>query len=78
MPNDEPFGEDPHLVLSRAIAELHFAYRDEEGLWQDRWDKTRNALPQTVRVELTVRDPGRGERKATFLVPLPLAKVTGS
>lgn len=75
VPTDEPFGEDPYLVLSRAVSRVRFEYRDEEGLWQDQWDRTRNALPVTIRVELTVRDPGRGERTAVFMVPLPLAKV---
>jgi general secretion pathway protein J len=76
VPTDEPFGEDPHLVLSRAIAGLRFEYRDDEGLWTDRWDRTRNALPVTVRVELKVRDPGRGERTAVFVVPLPMGRVS--
>jgi general secretion pathway protein J len=75
VPTDEPFGEDPHVVLSRAVTGLRFEYRDDEGLWQDRWDPTRNALPVTIRVELKVRDPGRGERTAVFLVPVLLAKV---
>jgi general secretion pathway protein J len=76
VPTDEPFGEDPHLVLSRAVAKLKFEYRDEEGLWSDKWDRARNGLPVTIRVELTVRDPGRGERTVKFMVPLPMAKVT--
>ncbi len=73
VPSDEPFGEGPHLVLSRSVGELRFEYQDAEGLWQDRWEATRNALPAAVRVELAVRDPGRAERKASFLVSLPLA-----
>ena len=59
VPNDEPFGEDPHVVLSRVIEAVRFEYRDEEGTWQDRWERNRNALPVTIKVELTVRDPGR-------------------
>jgi general secretion pathway protein J len=74
VPSDEPFGEDPHLVLSRAIAGLRFEYRDEEGLWTDTWDRTRKALPVSVRVELKVHDPGRGDRTTVFIVPLPMAK----
>jgi general secretion pathway protein J len=76
VPTDEPFGEEPYLVLSRAVTRIKFEYRDDEGLWTDAWDRTRDALPVTVRVELTVRDPGRGERSVTFMVPLPMAKVT--
>ena len=75
VPNDEPFGEDPHMVLSRGIETLRFEYRDDEGNWQDRWERNRNALPVTIKVELTVRDPGRGERSVVFMVPVLMGKV---
>jgi general secretion pathway protein J len=75
LPNDEPFGEDPHVVLSRAIETLRFEYRDDEGNWQDRWERNRNALPVTIKVELTVRNPGRGERTVVFMVPVLMGKV---
>jgi hypothetical protein len=75
LPNDEPFGEDPHLVLSRRIETLRFEYRDDEGNWQDRWERNRNALPVTIKVELTLRDPGRGERTVAFMVPVLMGKV---
>jgi general secretion pathway protein J len=75
VPNDEPFGEDPHMVLSRGIETLRFEYRDDEGNWQDRWERNRNALPVTIKVELTLRDPGRGERTVIFMVPVLMGKV---
>jgi general secretion pathway protein J len=71
VPTDEPFGNTPDVVLSRAVTKLKVEYRDQEGLWQDRWDKTKNALPVAVRIELTIREAGRGSRVATFLVPIP-------
>jgi general secretion pathway protein J len=77
VPTDEPFGDEPHVGLSRAVSAFHLEYRDEQGAWQSRWEKANNSLPRAVRVELTVREPGRGtERKAAFVVPLPLAKVS--
>jgi general secretion pathway protein J len=75
VPNDEPFGEDPHMVLSRTIETLRFEYRDDEGNWQDRWERNRNALPVSIKVEVTVRDPGRGERTLAFVVPVLMGKV---
>jgi general secretion pathway protein J len=75
VPNDEPFGEDPHMVLSRGIETLRFEYRDDEGNWQDRWERNRNALPVTIKVELTLRDAGRGERTVVFMVPVLMGKV---
>ncbi len=75
VPADEPFGDEPHVVLSRFVSALRLEYRDDQGAWQSRWDKANNALPTAVRVELTVREPGRGtERAAAFVVPLALAK----
>ncbi len=71
VPNDEPFGDKPDVVLSRAVTRLRVEYRDQEGLWQSRWDKSKNALPVAVRVELTIREAGRGSRVTTFLVPIP-------
>ncbi len=74
VPADEPFGETPYVVLSRTVATLRLEYRDEEGLWQSRWDTSKNAVPTAVRVELTVREPGRGDRAATFMVPMALGR----
>jgi general secretion pathway protein J len=71
VPNDEPFGETPAVILSRAVTRLRVEYRDQEGLWQSRWDKSKNALPVAVRIELTIREAGRSGRVTTFLVPIP-------
>jgi general secretion pathway protein J len=77
VPSDEPFGNDPHVVLSRAVSAFRLEYRDDQGAWQSRWEKANNALPAAVRVEVRVREPGRGnERSATFVVPLALAKAS--
>ncbi len=40
-------------------------------MWQSRWDKRKNALPVAGRIELTIREVGRGSRVATLLVPIP-------
>jgi general secretion pathway protein J len=73
VPNDEPFGEDPHVVLSRSVIALKLEYRDTEGLWQDRWDaKDAGGLPTAVRVGFTIRDKGRADRAMTFIVPIPM------
>jgi general secretion pathway protein J len=75
VPTDEPFGDEPHIVLSRSVSALRLEYRDDQGSWQSRWEKANNALPTAVRVGLTVREPGRGtERAAAFVVPLALGK----
>jgi type II secretion system protein J len=75
VPNDEPFGEDPHVVLSRVIEAVRFGYRDDEGNWQDRWERNRNALPLAIKVELAVRDPGRGTRSVVFVVPVLMGRA---
>jgi general secretion pathway protein J len=74
VPAREPFGDEPHVVLSRRVAALRFEYRDDEGLWQTRWDRTENSVPVAVRVALRVREPGGGERQATFVVPIVLGR----
>ncbi len=75
VPAEEPFGDTPHIVLSRSVSALRLEYRDDQGAWQSRWEKATNALPTAVRVELTIREPGRGnERTAAFVVPLALGK----
>jgi general secretion pathway protein J len=77
VPTDEPFGETPYVVLSRAVRSLRLEYRDEEGLWQSQWDRDRRGIPTAVRVELTLREPGRAERSTTFTVPIPMAQAGG-
>lgn len=76
VPAEEPFGDTPSVVLSRSVTELRLEYRDDQGAWQPRWDpRNTHALPTAVRVELTLREPGRGGAKAvTFLVPIALGK----
>lgn len=75
VPTDEPFGETPSVVLSRAVAGLKLEYRDDQGAWQSRWEKSKNAVPTAVRVELTMRQPGQAaDRAAGFVVPLALGK----
>jgi type II secretion system protein J len=76
VPAEEPFGDTPHVVLSRSVREFRLEYRDDQGAWQPRWDaRSNNALPTAVRVELTLREPGHGGEKAvTFVVPIALGK----
>jgi hypothetical protein len=76
VPTDEPFGDTPHVVLSRSVMAFRLEYRDDEGAWQARWDpRDKKALPTAVRVELTLREPGRdGEKAVTFIVPIALGK----
>lgn len=76
VPAEEPFGDSPHTVLSRSVTGFRLQYRDDQGLWQDKWSgQTTAALPSAVRVELTLRERGRAEKTATFLVPIALGKV---
>lgn len=76
VPAEEPFGDAPHVVLSRSVKEFRLEYRDKEAAWQPRWDpRDKKALPTAVRVELTLRDPGRGgEKSFAFVVPIALGK----
>jgi general secretion pathway protein J len=75
VPTDEPFGDTPSIVLSRAVTGLTLEYRDDQGAWQSHWEKSHNALPTAVRVELTMRQPGQAaDRAAAFVVPLALGK----
>jgi hypothetical protein len=42
-------------VLSRSVTRFTLAYRDEDGVWQDKWDaREAGGLPTAVRVELAV------------------------
>jgi general secretion pathway protein J len=77
VPADDPFGDEPHVVLSRAVTALKLEYRDGEGLWQDRWDPKDSAgLPTAVRIAFTVRDRGRSDRSVTFVVPIAMGAAT--
>lgn len=77
VPADEPFGDTPYTVLARSVTSLKLEYRDAQGAWADSWDsKTVGGLPTAVRVELTVREPGRGERTTSFVVPLALGRTS--
>jgi general secretion pathway protein J len=77
VPADEPFGQEPFVVLSRSITAFKLEYRDGEGLWQDRWDaRSPGGLPSAVRIALTVRDKSRHDRSATFVVPIALGTTT--
>jgi general secretion pathway protein J len=77
VPADEPFGGGPETVLARSVTELRVEYRDNDGLWADRWDpRLTTGLPAAVRVQFTFREGGRPERTATLLVPIPLASAT--
>ncbi|MBI3458505.1 MAG: hypothetical protein HY002_22255 [Candidatus Rokubacteria bacterium] len=75
VPADEPFGDSPETILARAVTTFRLQYRDDQGLWLERWDgKTAGGLPTAVRVELTVGEPGRPEKVATFVIPIPLGR----
>jgi general secretion pathway protein J len=75
VPAEEPFGDTPETVLSRAVAALRLQYLDDQGAWLDRWDGPESAaLPVAVRLELSLRDRGRTEALPAFVVPLPLGK----
>lgn len=75
VPADEPFGESPQIILTRSVRAFRLEYRDDQGLWLDQWDgKTAGGLPTAVRVELTIREPGRPEKVATFVIPIPLGR----
>jgi general secretion pathway protein J len=77
VPAEEPFGDKPYAVLARSVTALKLEYRDAEGVWSDRWDgRDAGGLPTAVRVGLTVRDPGRGERASSFVVSLVLGKTS--
>lgn len=76
VPTDEPFGDDPRTVLSRAVAGLKLAYLDDTGTWRDEWEgREERALPAAVRVELVVRHQGRSLPVPAFVVPIPLGKA---
>lgn len=75
VPAEEPFGETPETVLSRAVTGLRLQYLDDKGAWLDRWDgREAAALPAAVRFELSIRDRGRSVALPAFAVPLPLGK----
>lgn len=77
VPAEEPFPDEPHLVLSRSVSALKLEYRDAQGVWQSTWDsRTASALPAAVRVELTMQAGGRPSTTATFVVPILLGKDT--
>ena len=64
----------PFLGSEAVAAKLvdGLAYRDEDGMWQERWDaKEAGGLPTAVRVELAF---GAGRTGPVLVVPLPLGK----
>jgi general secretion pathway protein J len=73
VPTDEPFAPGSERVLSRSVTRFKLAYRDETGVWQERWDgREAEGLPTAVRFELVV---GTAVRTApAVVVPLPLGK----
>jgi general secretion pathway protein J len=73
VPSDEPFAPGPERVLSRSVTRFTLAYRDEEGVWQDKWDaREAGGLPTAVRVELTVA--GLPRTTPALVVMLPMGK----
>jgi hypothetical protein len=73
MPSDEPFAPGPERVLSRSVTRFTLAYRDEDGVWQDKWDaREAGGLPTAVRVELAV--PGLPRTTPALVVMLPMGK----
>lgn len=75
LPAEEPFADGPHTVLSRSVTALRLQYRDDQGVWQDRWDgQTAAGLPTAVRIEVTIRERRRPSSVVGFVVPIPLGK----
>jgi type II secretory pathway component PulJ len=76
VPTDDPFGDGPEATLSRAVTRFRLQYRDETGLWLDRWDgKAAAGLPTAVRVELELSQLGRANQLIALVVPIALGKV---
>jgi type II secretory pathway pseudopilin PulG len=72
VPAEAPFADGSERVLSRSVARFSLAYRDEDGMWQERWDaKEAGGLPTAVRVELAF---GAGRTAPVLVVPLRLGK----
>jgi len=75
VPTDEPFAPGPERVLSRAVTRFTLAYRDEDGVWQDKWDaREAGGLPTAVRVELAVA--GLPRTTPALIVALPMGMQT--
>jgi general secretion pathway protein J len=73
VPAEEPFAAGTERVLSRSVTRFSLAYRDETGLWQERWDgKGAKGIPTAVRIELGIGTA----RAAPLVVHLPLGKRT--
>lgn len=75
VPAEAPFVDGAETVLSRGVSRLRLAYRDEHGVWQDRWDgRAAGGLPSAVRVELTLGSGGRARTLMPVVIPIPLGK----
>ena len=73
VPAEEPFAAGPEHVLSRSIARFNLTYRDEDGVWQDRWDgREAGGLPTAVRFELAVT--GMARTAPPIVVALPMGR----
>jgi len=73
VPAEEPFAPGPERVLSRSVTRFNLAYRDESGVWQEKWDgREAGGLPSAVRFDLAVGDLPRAA--SAVVVPLPLGK----
>jgi general secretion pathway protein J len=75
VPTDDPFAPGPERVLSRSITRFSLAYRDESGIWQDKWDgREAEGLPTAIRFELAVG--GLARTAPAVVITLPLGKRT--
>jgi general secretion pathway protein J len=73
VPTEEPFASGDEHVLSRSIARFNLAYRDEDGVWQERWDgRETGGLPTAVRLELAVN--GIARTAPAVVVALPMGR----
>jgi prepilin-type N-terminal cleavage/methylation domain-containing protein len=73
VPTDDPFTPGSERVLSRSISHFALSYRDESGVWQDKWDgRDAGGLPTAIRFELAVGR--RTEAAPAVIIDMPLGK----
>jgi len=71
LPNEEPFGSFPALLVDPEVVGVAFKYQNASGEWEESWDgAAEKKIPLAVQIELQRRVRGRVESLAPLTIAL--------
>ena len=71
LPNEEPLGSSPPLLVDPEVVGISFKYQGASGDWEDSWDgANEKKIPLAVQVELQRRVRGKDETLPPLTIPL--------